>query len=94
MVATETNIKASVFPCFTGRDVSLNELSKATGRSPQFLARGLREGIFDFGYAIKSESGNQYSYFCPDKLVWEKLGYFNPSPEKIDDQAYTDSKED
>ena len=26
MVATETNIKASVYPCFTGRDVPLKEL--------------------------------------------------------------------
>ena len=82
MVATETNIKASVYPCFTGRDVPLTELSKATGRSVQFLSRGLREGVFDFGYAVKSESGNQYSYFCPDKLVWEKIGYFNPEPDK------------
>ena len=94
MVATETSIKASVFPCFTGRDIPLTELSKATGRSTQFLARGLREGIFDFGYAVKSESGNQYSYFCPDKLVWEKLGYFNPEPEKSDCSANKESKED
>ena len=84
MVATETNIKASVYPCFTGRDVPLSEIAKATGRSAQFLARGLREGIFDFGFAVKSDSGNQYSYFCPDKLVWEKLGYFNPVPDKQD----------
>lgn len=78
--------KNKAVPCFTGRDVPLGEISKATGRSPQFLARGLREGIFDFGFAVKSESGNQYSYFCPDKLVWEKLGYFNPEPEKLTDE--------
>ena len=71
MVASETNIKASVFPCFTGRDVPISEIAKATGKGAEFLKRGLREGIFDFGYAVKSESGNVYRYFCPDKLVWE-----------------------
>lgn len=82
MIATETNIKASVFPTFTGRDVPISELAQATGKSAEFLKRALREGIFDFGYVMKSESGNQYRYFCPDKLVWEKLGYFNPAPDK------------
>ena len=69
---------------FYGQRCSACEIAKATGRSAQFLARGLREGIFDFGFAVKSDSGNQYSYFCPDKLVWEKLGYFNPVPDKQD----------
>ena len=78
MVASETNIKASVFPCFTGRDVPISEIAKATGKGAEFLKRGLREGIFDFGYAVKSESGNVYRYFCPDKLVWDRLGYYNP----------------
>ena len=82
MIATETNIRASVFPTFTGRDVPISELAQATGKSAEFLKRGLREGIFDFGYVMKSESGNQYRYFCPDKLVWEKLGYFNSAPDK------------
>lgn len=82
MIATETNIKASLFPTFTGRDVPISELAQATGKSAEFLKRGLREGIFDFGYVMKSESGNQYRYFCPDKLIWEKLGYFNPAPDK------------
>lgn len=71
---------------FTGRDVPISELAQATGKSADFLKRGLREGIFDFGYAMKSESGNQYRYFCPDKLVWEKLGYFNPEPDKHSDE--------
>ena len=71
---------------FTGRDVPISELAQATGKSADFLKRGLREGIFDFGYAMKSESGNQYRYFCPDKLVWEKLGYFNPEPDTQSDE--------
>ena len=71
---------------FTGRDVPISELAQATGKSTDFLKRGLREGIFDFGYAMKSESGNQYRYFCPDKRVWEKLGYFNPEPDTQSDE--------
>jgi hypothetical protein len=86
MIASETNIRASVFPTFTGRDVPISELAQATGKSAEFLKRGLREGIFDFGYVMKSESGNQYRYFCPDKLVWEKLGYFNPAPDKQENE--------
>ena len=93
MVASETNIKASVFPCFTGRDVPISEIAKATGKGAEFLKRGLREGIFDFGYAVKSESGNVYRYFCPDKLVWETLGYFNPEPDKQDKAEHTDEPE-
>lgn len=81
MTATKQNI-----PAFTGRDVPISELAQATGKSAEFLKRGLREGMFDFGYAMRSESGNQYRYFCPDKLVWEKLGYFNPNPEKPTDE--------
>ena len=78
--------KNTDIPAFTGRDVPISELAQATGKSADFLRRGLREGIFDFGYAMKSESGNQYRYFCPDKLVWEKLGYFNPEPDKQSDE--------
>lgn len=87
MIASETNIRASVFPTFTGRDVPISELAQATGKSAEFLKRGLREGVFDFGYVMKSESGNQYRYFCPDKLVWEKLGYFNPTPDKQENES-------
>ena len=73
-------------PAFTGRDVPISEIAKATGKSENFLKRGLREGIFDFGYAMKSESGNVYRYFCPDRLVYLRLGYFNPKPKKQSDE--------
>lgn len=68
---------------FTGRNVPIEELSSATGKSVQFIKRGLRDGVFDFGYALKCENSKQYRYFCPDKLVWEKTGYFAPSPDNI-----------
>lgn len=72
----------AVTPAFTGRNVPLSEISQASGIGEGTLRRGLRDGFFDFGYAIRSEKGEQYRFYCPDKLVWEKLGYFNPEPAK------------
>ena len=66
---------------FTGRDVPIREISVATGKSTEFIKRGLRSGLIDFGYALKSDRGSRYSYFCPDKLVWEKTGYYNSCPD-------------
>ncbi len=31
-----------------------------------------------FGYAIKLENSNEYNYYCPDRKVWEEIGYFQP----------------
>ena len=33
-------------------------------------------------YAVKSDNSDRYGYYCPDKLVWEKTGYYNPNPEQ------------
>lgn len=73
------------FPPFTGRNVPLAEIAQATGKSVQFLKRGLKRGIFKFGYAVKSdEDSDRYTYFCPERKVWEEIGYFNPNPDKTD----------
>ena len=53
---------------FTGRNVPIEELSSATGKSVQFIKRGLRDGVFDFGYALKCENSKQYRYFTLGKL--------------------------
>ncbi len=63
-------------PKFTGRNVPIIEISKATGKDPQFIRLGLQRGIFKFGYAFKNNNSLEYNYFCPDKQVWEKIGYF------------------
>lgn len=61
---------------FTGRNVALTEIAQTSGISVAALKQGLREGALDFGYAIPCGEGKMYRYYCPDKQVWEKLGYY------------------
>ena len=63
-------------PKFTGRNVPLMEIAQATGKSAQFLRVGLQRGILKFGFDYKNDGSSEYSYYCPDKKVWEELGYF------------------
>lgn len=63
-------------PVFIGRNVALAEIAQTSGISVAAIKQGLREGALDFGYAIPCGEGKLYRYYCPDKQVWEKLGYF------------------
>ena len=63
-------------PKFTGRNVPIAEIAGAIGKDAQFVRIGLQQGILKFGTAIKVGSSSEYSYFCPDKKVWEETGYF------------------
>ena len=65
-----------VIPKFTGRNVPIAEIAKATGKDPQFIRLGLQRGIFKFGYAIKNNNSSEYNFYCPDKQVRQELGYF------------------
>lgn len=64
-------------PAFTGRNVPISEIAKATGKDAQYIRIGLQQGIFKFGYAVRKDNSTEYNYFCPDKKVWEETGYFN-----------------
>lgn len=64
-------------PKFTGRNVKINELAKATGKDPNYIRIGLQQGFLKFGIAVKMEGSSEYNYYCPDKKVWEEIGYFN-----------------
>lgn len=64
-------------PAFTGRNVPIKEIASAIGKDAQYVRLGLQQGILKFGTAIKVGSSNEYSYYCPDKRVWEETGYFN-----------------
>ena len=73
-MAAKKNV--AVTPAFTGRNVSLSEISQASGIGVATLKKGILSGVLDFGYAIPCGEGKLYRYYCPDKQVWEKLGYF------------------
>lgn len=64
-------------PAFTGRNVPIKEIASAIGKDAQYVRLGLQQGILKFGTAIKVGNSNEYSYYCPDKRVWEETGYFN-----------------
>lgn len=65
-------------PKFTGRNVPITEIAKATNKDIRFIRQVLIEGFLHFGVARKVDNSDTYSYFCPDKKVWEETGYFNP----------------
>lgn len=77
MAASKTAV-----PVFKGRNVPLSEIAQASGIGMATIKRGLRDGVLDFGYAVPFGDSDQYRYYCPDKLVYEKLGYFNPKPDE------------
>lgn len=63
-------------PKFTGRNVKISEIAKATGKDPNHIRVGLQQGFLKFGTAFKFEGSTEYNYYCPDKKVWEETGYF------------------
>ena len=40
------------YPKFTGRNVPITELARATGKNPQFIRIGLQKGILPFGFVL------------------------------------------
>ena len=64
-------------PAFTGRNVPIKEIASAIGKDAQYVRLGIQQGLLKFGTAIKVGSSNEFSYYCPDKRVWEETGYFN-----------------
>ena len=70
-------------PVFTGRNVPIKEIAKAIGKDAQYVRVGIQQGVLKFGVAIKLEGSNEYSYYCPDKKVWEETGYFKEIPKAV-----------
>ena len=75
-------------PSFTGRNVPVIEIAQAMHKDPQFVRVGLQRGILPFGYAFKLDNSNEYNYYCPDRQVWEEIGYFRSEPEKKKNHDY------
>ena len=67
-------------PHFTGRNVPISEIAKATNKDVRFIRLGIQSGLLKFGVAQKVEGSQLFSYYCPDKKVWEETGYFNSDP--------------
>ena len=65
-------------PRFTGRNVPITEVAEVMHKDAQFVRIGIQQGIFKFGYAMKKENSSEYNYYCPDRKVWEEIGYFSP----------------
>jgi hypothetical protein len=42
-------------PKFTGRNVPIEEIAQATGKSSAFLREGLKQGFLNFGFACKKK---------------------------------------
>ena len=66
-------------PSFTGRNVPITEIAKAMHKDAQYVRVGLQTGILKFGYALKLDNSTEFSYYCPDRKVWEEIGYFCPA---------------
>ncbi len=65
-------------PPFTGRNVPIAEIAKAMHKDQQYVRVGLQQGILKFGYVLKMEDSQEFNYYCPDRKVWEEIGYFQP----------------
>ncbi len=66
------------YPSFTGRNVPVTEIAEAMHKDAQFVRVGLQNGILKFGVAFKLDNSSEYNYYCPDRKVWEEIGYFRP----------------
>lgn len=66
----------NVFPEFSGRNVPIKELAQALNKNEQTIRLWLQTGNCPFGYAIQLHENGEYTYYCPDKQVWEFTGYF------------------
>ena len=70
-------------PPFTGRNVPIKEIASAIEKDPHYIRLAIQAGVLKFGVAMKMENSNEYSYYCPDRKVWEETGYFrNVAKEK------------
>ena len=79
-MAAKKNV--AVTPAFTGRNVSLSEISQASGIGIATLKKGLVAGAVDFGYAIPCGKGDQHRYYCRQACVSQDRILQSPNPEK------------
>ena len=54
----------------------IKEIAKAIGKSEQYIRTAIRQGYFTFGTAVMLKGSTKYTYYCPDRKVWEETGSF------------------
>ena len=72
---------------FTGRNVPVAEVAKATGKSAQYIRAGLQQGILKFGFALKVNNSSRFDYYIPDYLLYQYTGHYNPDAKPQLDMA-------
>lgn len=77
-------------PNFTERNIPITEIAKVMGKDPQYIRIALQNEIFKFGYAMKMENSSEYHYYCPDRKVWEEIGYFREEPKQMNETGGKD----
>ena len=46
------------------------------GKDPHYVRLAIQQGVVKFGVAMKVGDASEFSYYCPDRKVWEETGYF------------------
>ena len=55
---------------------TIAEIAKAMGKDAQYIRVAIQKGLLKFGVAMKMDNSSEFSYYCPDRKVWEETGYF------------------
>ena len=50
--------------------------ARAMGKDPHYVRLAIQQGVVKFGVAMKVGDASEFSYYCPDRKVWEETGYF------------------
>ena len=77
------NNTSNSLPAFTGRNVPIKEIAQATGKTRSTSESAYRRDI-PFRICLQKDGSSEYNYLCPDKKVWEDLGYFRAETEVSD----------
>ena len=67
----------TAMPAFTGRNVPVTEIAKDMHKAAQYVRVRLQQVPFKLLKAIQLDGTKEYNYYCPDRKVWEEIGYFN-----------------
>lgn len=66
--------------------MTIKEVSKLSGHSPQTIRIGLQKGIFDFGACFKTGDAKQYVYVIYPERVYELFGRGKENEEKREEK--------